>query len=122
MAIPGFVPGRLLRIFVDEDDRVGLQPAYCAIVDFLRGHGVAGATVFRGIEGYGGHNKVHIAKVFAWAQNMPILVEVVDDWEKLEPLLPELQKLIGEGLLTFEAADYMRLTRATDQRNKDSRR
>ncbi|MHB8146825.1 MAG: DUF190 domain-containing protein [Vulcanimicrobiaceae bacterium] len=123
MAIPGFVPGKLLRIFVDEEDRVGMQPTYCAIVDFLRRHGVAGATVFRGIEGYGGHNQVHIAKVFAWVQNMPILIEVVDDWERLEPLLPELQNLVGEGLLTLEAVDYLRLMRAkTNQRDKDSHR
>ena len=123
MAIPGFVPGKLLRIFVDEDDRVGMQPAYCVIVDFLRRHGVAGATVFKGIEGYGGHNQVHVAKVFAWVQNMPILIEVVDDWEILEPLLPELQNLVGEGLLTFEAADYLRLARAKQNHiEKDSRR
>lgn len=119
MAIAGFVPGKLLRIFVDEEDHVGLQPTYCAIVELLRHRGIAGATVFRGIEGYGGHNEVHMARVFAWHQNMPILVEVVDDWEKIEPLIPELRTLVGEGLLTIEAADYLRLTREPKSRRKE---
>ncbi len=119
MAIEGFVPGKLLRIFVDEADRVGMQPTYCAVVEFLRSRGIAGATVFRGIEGYGSHNEVHVARVFAWAQNMPILIEVVDDWEKLEPLIGELRELIGEGLLTVEAADYLRLTSASKRRRRE---
>jgi PII-like signaling protein len=111
MAASGFKSGKLLRIFVDESDRSGMQPTYCAVVDLLRKRGIAGATVFRGIEGYGSHNQIHLAKTFAWNQNMPILVEVVDDWERLEPLLPELQALVGEGLLTVEAAEYLRVQR-----------
>jgi uncharacterized protein len=105
----GFCDGKLMRIFVDESDRRGLQPAYTAIVEFLRKKGVAGATVFRGIEGYGGHGHVHLAKVFSWLPNLPILIEVVDDWSVLEPLIGELESLIGEGLLTIEAAQYLRL-------------
>ena len=70
-----FRDGKLLRIFVDEADRRGLQPTYTAIVEFLRKRGVAGATVFRGIEGFGGHGEVHIAKVFSWLPNLPILIE-----------------------------------------------
>jgi len=119
LAIEGFSPGKLLRIFVDEKDHVGLQPTYCAVVEFLRHRGVAGATVFRGIEGYGGHNELHVARVFAWSQNMPILVEVVDDWEKLEPLIPQLRTMVGEGLLTIEAADYLRLTRGRKHPHKE---
>lgn len=112
MALPGFREGKLLRIFVDEADRTGAEPTYCAIVDFLRKRGVSGATVFRGIEGYGSHRQVHLAKIFAWVQNMPVVIEVIDDWENLEPLLPEIKSLMREGLLTVEAADYLRLSRA----------
>ena len=107
-----FRDGKLLRIFVDEADRRGLQPAYTAIVEFLRKRGVAGATVFRGIEGFGGHGEVHMAKVFSWLPNLPILIEVVDDWPVLEPLIAELEVMIGEGLLTIEAAQYLRLSKA----------
>jgi uncharacterized protein len=107
-----FQDGKLLRIFVDETDRRGLQPTYTAIVEFLRKRGVAGATVFRGIEGFGGHGEVHMAKVFSWLPNLPILIEVVDDWSVLEPLIGELEELIGEGLLTVEAAQYLLLSKA----------
>jgi uncharacterized protein len=105
-----FREGKLLRIFVDEHDRIGLQPAHSAIVEFLRQRGVAGATVFRGIEGFGGHGEVHVAKLFSWMPDLPILIEVVDDWSVLEPLIPELEKMIGEGLISIEAAQYLRLS------------
>jgi len=100
-----------LRIFVDEADRHGLQPSYTAIVEFLRKRGVSGATVFRGIEGFGGHGEVHMARVFSWLPNLPILIEVVDDWPVLEPLIGELETLMGEGLLTIEAAQYLRISK-----------
>jgi uncharacterized protein len=106
-----FQDGKLLRIFVDENDRAGVQPLYTAIVEFLRRRNVAGATVFRGIEGFGSHHQIHIAKAFSWIPNLPILIEVVEDWNVIEPLLPELEALIGDGLITIEAAQYLRLRR-----------
>lgn len=106
-----FKEGTLLRIFVDEHDRIGLEPAHTAIVEFLRKRGVAGATVFRGIEGFGGHKQLHAAKIFSWLPDLPILIEVVDDWAVLEPLIDELEAMVGEGLLTIEAARYLRVSR-----------
>lgn len=106
----GFKQGRLLRIFVDEHDRHGVQPMYTAIVELLRAKHMAGATVFRGIEGYGQHQKIHLAKVFSWLPNLPVLIEVVDDADKIEQILPDLEELVGEGLVTLEAAEYLRLT------------
>lgn len=113
----GFRQGRLLRIFIDENDRRGVQPMYTAVVEFLRSKRVAGATVFRGIEGYGSHHEIHIAKVFSWIPNLPILIEVVDDAEKLNAILPELEELVGEGLLTLEAAEYLLLRRGSEDRS-----
>ncbi len=104
-----FRDGKLMRIFVDEKDRRGVEPLYTAVVEFLRKRGVAGATVFRGIEGFGSHHELHIAKVFSWSANLPILIEVVDDEENLRALIPELEEMIGEGLITIEAAAYLRL-------------
>jgi len=104
-----FRDGKLLRIFVDEHDRIGLSPSYVAIVEFLRKRGISGATVFRGIEGFGGHGEVHVASAFRWAPNLPVLIEVVDDWATIEPLISELEAMIGEGLLTIEAAQYVRV-------------
>lgn len=109
-ATADFREGKLLRIFVDENDRAGAQPLYVAVVELLRKKGVAGATVFRGIEGFGSHQQIHVAKAFSWSANLPVLIEVVDDWNALEPVLPELQTLIGDGLLTVEAAQYLRLS------------
>ncbi|HET6896516.1 MAG TPA: DUF190 domain-containing protein [Candidatus Baltobacteraceae bacterium] len=108
-ATADFRDGKLLRIFVDEKDRAGAQPLYTAIVEFLRKNGVAGATVFRGIEGFGSAHEIHVAKVFSWLPNLPVLIEVVDDWSVIEPLLPKLRTLIGQGLVTVEAAQYLRL-------------
>lgn len=105
----GFKTGQLLRIFIDENDRRGIQPMYTAVVEFLRFKGIAGATVFRGIEGYGSHHEIHIAKAFSWIPNLPILIEVVDDPENIAAILPELEALVGEGLITLEAAEYLRL-------------
>lgn len=109
-ATADFREGKLLRIFVDENDRAGAQPLYVALVELLRKKGVAGATVFRGIEGFGSHQQIHVARVFSWAANLPVLIEVVDDWNAIEPILPELQALIGDGLVTVEAAQYLRLS------------
>lgn len=107
----GFQDGKLLRIFVDEKDRAGMQPLYTAVVELLRKKGVAGATVFRGIEGFGTHQQIHVAKMFSWVPNLPVLIEVVDDWSVIEPILPELQALVRDGLVTVEAAQYLRLTK-----------
>jgi uncharacterized protein len=109
--LDGFKQGKLLRIFVDETDRHGVEPMYTAVVQFLRSKGMAGATVFRGIEGFGQHQQVHVGKAFSWIPNLPILIEVVDDGEKIEQILPELEALVGEGLITLEAAEYLRLSR-----------
>lgn len=109
-ATADFREGKLLRIFVDENDRAGAQPLYVAVVELLRKKGVAGATVFRGIEGFGSQKQIHLAKVFSWSANLPVLIEVVDDWDVIEPILSELQRLIGDGLVTVEAAQYLRLS------------
>lgn len=104
-----FRDGKLLRIFVDENDRTGMQPLYTSIVETLRARGAAGATVFRGIEGFGSHHEIHQAKVFSWLPNLPVVIEVVDEAPLIERLASELQETIGEGLLTIEAVQYLRL-------------
>src|SRR5580704_16167618 len=95
-----FSEGKLLRIFVDDYDRSGATPTYSAVIEFLRRRGISGATAFRGIEGYGVHRDIHVGKLFSLHPNLPILVEAVDDWSKIEPLLPELRELVGEGFMT----------------------
>lgn len=107
----GFRDGILVRIYLDAADRIGSQPAYAAVVALLLARGVAGATVFRGIQGFGGHNALREARVFAWLPDVPFLVEAVDERAVLEPLVPEIEALVGEGLLSIESARYLRLPR-----------
>ncbi|HEX4014898.1 MAG TPA: DUF190 domain-containing protein [Candidatus Cybelea sp.] len=111
----GFKQGQLLRIFVDEADRHGIEPMYTAIVQLLLSKHIAGATVFRGIEGFGQHNEIHLAKIFSWLPNLPILIEVVDDADKIEAIIPDLESFVGEGLITIEAAEYLKLSRPGKQ-------
>ena len=108
-ATEDFRHGTLLRIFVDERDRSGPQPLYTALVEMLRRKGLAGATVFRGIEGFGSHQQIHRAKALSWVPNLPIVIEVVDEQPIIEALLPELRTLLGDGLITLEAAQYLRV-------------
>jgi len=109
-----FQVGKMVRIFVDERDRRGVQPLYTAIVELLRKRGVAGATVLRGIEGFGAQQEIHVAKPFSPMPNSPILIEVVDEEERLRALIPELEAMIGEGLITIENISYLRLQRPAE--------
>lgn len=100
--------GKLLRIFVGESDRHGAQPLYTAIVERARHAGLAGATVFKGIEGYGGHSVVHAARVFDLSTDLPILIEIVDGEEKIRDFIPILDEMVGEGLITLETVQIIR--------------
>lgn len=97
--------GKLLRIFIGEDDEHDGQPLYQAIVELLRQEGLAGATVFRGIMGFGRSSVVHTAKVLRLSEDLPIVIECVDQAGKIEQVLPALDGLIDEGLVTIEHAE-----------------
>lgn len=94
--------GKLLRIFVGEDDDHGGRPLYEAIVLMLREQGLAGATVFRGIEGFGRSSVLHVSRVLRLSEDLPIVIECVDRAERIEHVLPILDTMIEEGLVTVE--------------------
>jgi PII-like signaling protein len=94
--------GTLARIFIGEADRWEGQPLYEAIVQRARDKGLAGATVLRGFEGFGAHSQVHSARLLRLAENLPIVVEIVDKKEQIQAFLPELDAMIEEGLVTLE--------------------
>ena len=100
--------GKLLRIFVGESDRHGAQPLYTAIVERARRTGLSGATVFKGIEGFGGHSVVHAARVFDLSTDLPVLIEIVDTEEKIEAFVPILDEMVHEGLITMENVQVIR--------------
>lgn len=97
--------GKLLRIFIGEDDEYEGRPLYEAIVHLLHDQGLAGATVFRGIEGYGASSRIHAAKVIRLSGDLPIVIECVDRAEHIEQILPHLDEMITEGLVTVEKAE-----------------
>jgi len=102
MSIPR--DGQLLRIFIGESDRWEGQPLYEAIVREARRHGLAGATVFRGFEGFGAHSRIHTSRILRLSEDLPVLVEIVDAEEKIQSFLPVLDGMVREGLATVEKA------------------
>jgi uncharacterized protein len=94
--------GMLLRVFIGESDRSEGRPLYEAIVQRARELGLAGATVLRGAEGFGAHSVVHKAKMLEMSSDLPIVVEIVDSAEKVSALLPHLDGMVGEGMITME--------------------
>ena len=94
--------GSLLRIFIGEGDKHEGVPLYEWIVRRAREQGLAGATVLRGLQGFGAHSRVHTAKILRLSTDLPIVVEIVDTLEKIETFLPIIDHAISEGLATLE--------------------
>jgi uncharacterized protein len=94
----------LMRIHIGERDKSDGKPLYEAIVHLLRQRGFAGATVFRGIMGFGASAGIHTEKVLRLSLDLPIVVECVETEEKIQTVLPELDRMIGGGLITLERA------------------
>ncbi len=99
--------GYLLRIFVGEGDRHGHRPAYEEIVLKAREAGLAGATVLRGVMGFGRHSLIHTAKILRLSEDLPMVVEIVDSRERIEQFLPALDELIRDGLVTLERVNVI---------------
>ena len=100
--------GQLLRIFVDESDQWEGKPLYAAIVHRARAEGLAGATVLRGMMGFGANSLIHSASAGAHIpEDMPIVVEIVDKMEKIKKFLPVMDHMVKEGLITVEKANVI---------------
>jgi hypothetical protein len=96
--------GYLLRIFIGESDKHGGKPLYEWIVLQARQEGLAGATVLRGMMGFGAHSRIHTFKIERLSEDLPVIVEIVDTREKLERFLSIIDHEIEEGLATLEKA------------------
>src|SRR5712671_5618166 len=92
----------LLRIFFGEDARCGGQPLYEAIVMKAREMHLGGATVLRGPMGFGHSSRLHTAKILRLSEDLPMVIEIVDSEQKINAFLPELDRMIGSGLVTLE--------------------
>lgn len=109
--------GSLLRIFIGESDKYEGMPLYEWIVRKAREHGLAGATVLRGIEGFGAHSRVHTTKILRLSIDLPIVVEIVDSLEKIEAFLPAVDGAIREGLATLERVQVRFYRSGTEPRD-----
>jgi hypothetical protein len=94
--------GFLLRIYIGELDKWHHHPLYEAIVLKARKMGLAGATVLRGPMGFGAHSHLHTAKILRLSEDLPVIVEIVDKGEKIDAFLPEMDKMVRDGLITLE--------------------
>jgi len=92
----------LMRIFLGESDKIGHKPVYEAMVELFRKEGFAGATVLRGIAGFGAHSIYHTDKILRLSQDLPIVLEVVEYTERIEKVLPKLDEMVDGGLITLE--------------------
>jgi hypothetical protein len=97
----------LMRIHIGERDKYHGKPLYESIVHLLRERHFAGATVFRGIMGFGASAGVHTEKVLRLSMDLPLVIECVDSEEKIQAILPELDRMIGGGLITLERAQVI---------------
>jgi PII-like signaling protein len=99
--------GKLLRIFIGESDKHGRKPLYQAIVEMLREEGMAGATVLRGVEGFGANSHLHTARILRLSEDLPIVIEVADTAEKIEAIMPRLDEMITDGMVTLERVEVV---------------
>ena len=94
--------GYLLRVFIGESDKAGHRPLYEEIVLKAREAGLAGATVLRGVMGFGKNSILHTAKILRLSEDLPMVVEIVDSLENIESFVPTLDEMIKDGLVTIE--------------------
>jgi len=98
----------LMRIFISESDRHRNQPLSEALLQLLLERGIAGATLLKAAAGFGSGHKLHTDKLLRLAVDLPLVLEVVDNREALEQILPELDAMIGSGMITLEKAHVIR--------------
>jgi uncharacterized protein len=97
----------LMRIHIGERDKYRGKPLYAAIVELLRARHYAGATVYRGIMGFGASSTVHTDRIEVLSIDLPIIVECIETAERIDAILPHLDEMIGGGLITLERANVI---------------
>jgi len=97
----------LLRILIGEADKFEGKPLYEAIVRLARQKNMAGATVLRGLMGFGADSRMHSAKILRLSEDLPIVIEIVDAPEKIQAFLPFLDNMIKEGMVTLEKVNVI---------------
>lgn len=105
---------KLLRIFIGESDKIGGIPVYEKIVLDARKNHLAGATVYKGIMGFGAKSRIHTAKILRLSEDMPLVIEIVDEHSKIENFIPVVEEIFENskcgGLITLERAEIIKYT------------
>lgn len=101
-------PGKLIRIYIGEADQWHGQALFNAIVELARREGLAGATVTRGIEGFGAHSRIHTTSILRLSEDLPIKVEIIDAAERIDRFLPLLDEMVTEGLITIQDCEVVK--------------
>ena len=99
---------RELRIYIGESDQYQGHPLYQAIVRLAKEQGLAGATVLRGLEGFGANSRIHTANILRLSQDLPMVVVIVDSEEYIERFVPLLNEMVTEGLITLHDVDIIK--------------
>jgi PII-like signaling protein len=109
-----FENAKLLRIFIGESDKIGKVTVYEKIVNLARKNNLAGATVYKGIMGFGKNSRIHTSKILALSEDLPLVIEIVDEEEKIDGFIPKLKEIFEEanigGLITMEKAEIIKYT------------
>lgn len=105
----------LMRIYIGESDKYGRKPLHEALIDFLLAEGFAGATVLRGVAGFGAHSVYHTDKLLRLSSDLPLIIEVVASKEKLDKALPAMDKMMAGGLVTMEPVTVVRYCNKDDK-------
>lgn len=108
--------GKLLRIFIGESDQWNHKPLYEELVHKAREMGLAGATVVRGIEGFGAKSRLHTTRILRLLEDLPLVIELVDTTEKIDGFLAEVDEMIEDGMVTVETVE-VRKYQAKNQSN-----
>lgn len=95
-------PAKRVRIYVNEGDHIGHQPAHLAILELLRQEGAAGGTVLRAMEGFGGPGQIHTTRLVDIEPKLPIVVEWIDRADMVDQLMPRITEMVERGLITVD--------------------
>lgn len=109
---------KLLRIHFGEDDKWQDRPLYQAIVERCRALDIAGATVYRGVEGYGASTLVRRPRNFGFSKDLPVMVQIIDVEENVQKLLPALDEMVSEGLIAMSDVEVIRYVHQEGKRSK----
>jgi PII-like signaling protein len=106
------IDAKLVTIYVNSTDQWHGRPLYSAVVQLCQERGIAGATVSRCMEGYGAHRHLHTTRLLELSENLPVRIEIIDVAERIDPLLPELEVRIREGLVTVQTVHILKFAPA----------